>query len=259
MKNIEENKKRLNIRHFLVIIIILIIIIAVIISIKHFTLKKEYSPPTALADELPRFRLIDMDNIGDFGDQDNDGINDQKDIMFGAKNQLEKPARNIFLAEDEPNYYQDGDPPAELAISTDIVARAFIEAGFNLKEMVYGDIKGNFDKYPLKEIWGQTVCDKNIDYRRIQNLEIFFRRNAESLDILFDSSNAEKLNQWLPGDIVFFDMDGDGFTDTAGIISDSTTRERIPKVIYNYIDPGYTTEEDILREKIITGHYRFQV
>jgi len=257
LKSIEENKKRLNIKHLLIIIIILIIIIAIIVSIKNFTLKKTYSPPTSLADQLPRFRLIDMDEIENSGDRDSDGINDQKDIMLGAKKQLEKPARNIFLEEEEVNYYQGGDPPEELAISTDIIARAFIEAGFDLRELVYEDINENFDEYPLRAIWGQTRSDKNIDYRRIQNLEVFFSRNATHMSISFDSSNIEGLEQWLPGDVVLFDMDGDGFTDAAGIISDSTTREQVPKVIYNYIDPGYTTEEDILREKNITGHYRY--
>jgi len=257
LENLEKNKKRINIRHFLIIILILIIIIAVIVSINKFSFKEEYKPSTALADELPRYRLIDMDNIGIFSDEDNDGINDQKDIMLGAKKQLRDPAKNIFLEENEPNYYQNGDPPGNLAISTDIIARAFMAAGFNLRELVYEDIKENFDQYPLKEIWGQTAPDPNIDYRRIQNLEVFFRRSAKALDISFNYSDESSLNEWLPGDIVFFDMDRDGYTDNVGIISDSTTRDGIPKVIYNYIDPGYTIEENILKEKIITGHYRF--
>ncbi len=257
MENREKNKKRFNIKHFLIIILILIIVIAVIISINKISLREEYKPPTALADELPRYRLIDMDNTGISGDRDNDGINDQKDIMLGAEKQLREPAKNIFLEEDEPNYYQNGDPPENLAISTDIIARAFREAGFDLKELVHEDIKENFDQYPLREIWGQTVSDPNIDYRRIQNLEIFFRRNARSLDISFDFSSSSKLNQWLPGDVIFFDMDRDGYTDNVGIISDNTTRDGVPKVIYNYIDPGYTVEKNILKEKIITGHYRF--
>jgi uncharacterized protein YijF (DUF1287 family) len=198
-----------------------------------------------------------MDNIGIKGDADNDGINNQKDIILGAKKQLEKPAKNIFLEEGETNYYQGGDPPENLAISTDIIARAFLEAGFNLREMVYEDIKDNFDKYPIREIWGQTVCDPNIDYRRIQNLEIFFKRNAKASGILFNSSDNDNLNSWLPGDVIFFDMDKDGFSDNVGIISDNTTRDGTPKVIYNYIDPGYTIEKNILKEKIITGHYRF--
>ncbi len=253
----EKYRKRFNIKHFLIIILFLVIVIAVIISINEFSFKKEYEPGTALAEELPRYRLIDMDNIGITGDADNDGINDQKDIMLGAKKQLEKPAKNIFLEEGETNYYQGGDPPEGLADCTDIIARALIEAGFNLRELVYEDIKDNFDQYPIREIWGRTVSDPNIDYRRIQNLEIFFKRNARVLDILFTASNSGNLNSWLPGDVVFFDMDRDGYSDNVGIISDNTTRDGIPKIIYNYIDPGYTVEKNILKEKIITGHYRF--
>jgi len=236
---------------------VLIIVLAVVISIKNFTFKEEFEPSTALVDRLPRFRLIDMDDVGIETDADSDGVNDQKDILLGAKEQLENPAKNIFLEDEETNYYQGGDPPDNLAISTDIIARSFMEAGYSLKDMVYEDINSNFDQYPLKEIWNQKFCDPNIDYRRIQNLEIFLERNAKVLGIFFDASESQNLNSWLPGDIVFFDMDSDGYTDNVGIISDNTTRYGVPKIIYNYIDPGYTVERDILREKIITGHYRF--
>ena len=74
---------------------------------------------------------------------------------------------------------------------------------------------------------------------------------------VFDLSDIANLEQWLPGDIVFFDMDRDGFTDNVGIISDFTTRKGIPKIIYNYIDPGYTVERDILSSSSIKGHYRY--
>ena len=198
-----------------------------------------------------------MDNTGITGDEDNDGINNQKDIMLGAKKQLGNPAKNIFLEEGETNYYQGGDPPEDLADCTDIIVRAFFEAGFDLRDLVYEDIKENFGQYPIKEIWNRSFCDPNIDYRRIQNLEIFFNRNAKVLDILFNASDEQNLNSWLPGDVVFFDMDRIGYSDNVGIISDNTTRDGVPKVIYNYIDPGYTVEKDILKEKIITGHYRF--
>lgn len=254
----EEDRRRFKARHFLIIIIVLLIALAAVISIRGLSFKKDYQPSTALADALPRFRLIDMSSLGISTDQDNDGINDQEDIMLGAKKQLISPAINIFTEGiDEPNYYAGGDPPANLAISTDIIARAFLEAGFILKEIVNEDISNNFNKYPLRKNWGQTTCDPNIDYRRIQNLEIFFSRKALSLGIVFDKNLPENLESWFPGDIVFFDMDGDGFTDCASIISDSTTRDGIPKIIYNYIEPGHTVEENILIERAITGHYRF--
>ena len=235
----------------------LVIVIAVIISVNQFSFKKEYEPGTALADKLPRYRLVDMDNTGITGDADEDGINNQKDIMLDAKKQLGNPAKNISLEEGETNYYQGGDPPEDLADCTDIIVRAFFEAGFSLKDLVYEDIKENFGQYPIKEIWNRSFCDPNIDYRRIQNLEIFFNRNARDLDILFNASDEQNLNSWLPGDVVFFDMDRDGYSDNVGIISDNTTRDGVPKVVYNYKDPGYTVEKDILKEKIITGHYRF--
>jgi len=254
----ETNERRFNLKHLLIIILILIIILAVTISISQFTFKKEYSPPTALSSILPRFRVIDLDNVGITGDYDSDGINDQKDILLGAKKQLLNPAVNIFAeGVDEPNYYSGGNPPEEYALCTDIIARAFMEAGFDLRMLVDEDIEKNFDAYPLMAIWRQRFADANIDYRRIQNLKVYFERNASSLITSFDYADNNNLSQWLPGDVVFFDMDGVGYTDNAGIISDFTTRKDVPKVIYNYIDPGYTVEEDILGKKSITGHYRY--
>ena len=184
MEDLEKNKKRINIKHFLIIILILIIVIAVIISINEFSFKKEYEPPTALKDELPRFRLIDMDNIGITGDEDNDGINDQKDILSGARKQLEKPARNIFLEENEPNYYQGGDPPENLAISTDIIARAFREAGFDLRELVYEDIKENFDQYPLKKTGARPYAIRILIIEEFKTWR-FFSGGMQSLWVLY--------------------------------------------------------------------------
>jgi uncharacterized protein YijF (DUF1287 family) len=252
-----RNKKRLNIWHLLIIILVLLVAIAVIITVNKFSFRNEYEPSTALSDLLPRYRLIDMDNIPITGDADDDGINDQKDIMLGAKEQLKEPARTIRVEEGENNYFKDGDPPGEIAISADIIARAFREAGFSLRDLVYEDISNNFNRYPIKEIWGRSFCDPNIDYRRIQNLEVFFERNARDMGVFFNALDESNLNLWFPGDLVFFDMNRDGFSDNAGIISDNTTREGVPKIIYNYIDPGYTVEKDILKVEIITGHYRF--
>ena len=254
----ETEARKFNLKHLLIIIFVLFIVLAIVISISRFTFKKEYYPPTALSGLLPKYRIIDMDNAEITSDADLDGINDQKDIMLGAKSQLAMPAVNIFSeGVSEPNYYSGGDPPGEFALCTDIVARAFMEAGFDLGQLVNSDIKNNFDQYPLKKLWGQKFPDANIDYRRIQNLEIFFKRNAKELEISFKYSDPDNLNMWLPGDVVFFDMDRNGLTDNVGIVSDFTTRKGIPKIIYNYIDPGITVENDILGKSVVTGHYRY--
>jgi uncharacterized protein YijF (DUF1287 family) len=253
-----EKTFKFNLKHFLIIILVLVIVLAVVISISHFTLRKKYLPPTALAPFLPRFRIINMEQTGIYSDSDSDGINDQADILSGAKEQLEDPAINIFSeGVDQSNYYSGGDPPRDFALCTDIIARAFKTAGFDLKEIVNEDIKNNFDQYPLGKLWGQKSPDSNIDYRRIQNLEVFFQRNARQQILTFDQADQENLESWFPGDIVFFDMNKDGYSDNVGIISDFTTRKGVPKVIYNYIDPGFTVEEDILGKAVIKGHYRF--
>jgi uncharacterized protein YijF (DUF1287 family) len=254
----ETYSRKFNIKHFLIIIIILVIILAITLSISQFTLKKEYEPPTALTSLLPRYRVIDMDAIPVKTDFDQDGISDQKDILQGAKAQLVNPAKNIFKdGNNETNYFNGGDPPAELAICTDIISRAFREAGLDLSQLINDDISANFDSYPLRINWGQSGPDKNIDYRRIQNMEIFFMRNGQSMASVFNISDISSLEQWLPGDIVFFDMDRDGYTDNVGIISDFTTRKGVTKIIYNSADPGYTVEKDILGTASIKGHYRY--
>ncbi len=252
----EQAPKTFNIKHLLIIILVLVIILGIVLSITQFTLRKEYEPPTALAEILPRYRLLDLDYM-DIQGMDQQRIEVAKKIVEGAKEQLKIEAKNILLDPDEPNYYQDGDPPQNLAVGPDIIARAYKHAGYDLRQLVHEDIVENFDQYPLRQIWGQQYADPNIDYRRIQNLEIFFERNARALTPHFEPSDRANLDQWLPGDVVFFDMSRDGFTDSVGIISDETTRAGIPKVIFNHTFPGFTCQENILAQEHITGHYRY--
>lgn len=242
----------------IVTLVILLIVFIVILSTGDFSFKKTYDPGVPLSEILPRYRLINLDEIGITTDFNKNGNNDLKDIVIGAKKQLEAKAKNIFIeGSNESNYYKGGDPPAGWALDTDIVARSFKEAGFDLRTLINEDIKNNFNEYPLKKLWNQNVPDIDIDYRRIQNMEIFFKRNAKVLTSNFNNLDDENLKEWLPGDVVFFDMNNDGLTDSVGIITDSTTRDGTPKVIYNYIEPGYTTEDNLLENKTITGHYRY--
>ncbi|MHB1253318.1 MAG: DUF1287 domain-containing protein [Candidatus Humimicrobiaceae bacterium] len=242
----------------IIILVILLIVFVVILSTGKINFKKTYEPSIALSKVLPRFRLIDVEKLSGTNDKNKNGNIDAVDILKGAKKQLEIKAKNIFIkGSAQSNYYKDGDPPEEWALNTDIIARSFKEAGFDLRILINTDIKNNIAKYPLKAIWNQNLADIDIDYRRIQNMEVFFKRNADSLNIRIDPANEENLDTWIPGDVVLFDMDEDGYTDNIGIISDLTARNGIPKVIYNYIDPGYTTEANILTSKIITGHYRY--
>ncbi|MDD3520638.1 MAG: DUF1287 domain-containing protein [Actinomycetota bacterium] len=242
----------------IIIMLILFVVFIVILSTGQYDFKATFEPETALSKVLPRYRLIELDEIDVKADYNRNGNNDAKDIVLGAKKQLEIKAKNIFIeGSGQPNYYKDGDPPSEWALNTDIIARAFKEAGYDLRLLINEDIQANFEQYPLQKLWNQRVADIDIDYRRIQNMEKFFQRKAISLITDFNSSDLRNLEKWFPGDVVFFDMNKDGYTDNAGIITDSTTRNGTPKIIYNYIEPGYTVEENILESEIITGHYRY--
>ncbi len=244
--------------YLIIIMLILFVTFIVILSTGQYSFRDTFEPETALSGILPRYRLLELDEIDVKTDFNKNGNNDSKDIVLGARKQLEIKSKNIFIeGSQEPNYYKDGDPPDEWALNTDIIARAFKEAGYDLRILINEDIKENFDQYPLQKLWNQRVTDIDIDYRRIQNMEIFFQRNAISLITDFNSTDLKNLEKWFPGDVVFFDMNKDGYTDNVGIITNNTTRNGTPKIIYNYIEPGYTVEENILESKIITGHYRF--
>lgn len=99
-------------------------------------------------------------------DQDGDGSNDTDDILEGAR----KDAANKPRYKD--GYYQGGYPPEDEGVCTDVIWRAFQNAGYNLKEMVDEDIKNNVALYPRVE--GKP--DPNIDFRRIKNLRVFVVR-----------------------------------------------------------------------------------
>lgn len=120
----------------IIVMLILFVVFVVLISTQEFNFKTIFKPDTALSEILPRYRLIDMDKIDVKTDYNKNGNNDAKDIVLGAKKQVELKSRNIFIeGSNEPNYYKDGDPPAEWALNTDIIARAFKEAGYDLRSI----------------------------------------------------------------------------------------------------------------------------
>ncbi|HJE21150.1 MAG TPA: DUF1287 domain-containing protein, partial [Bifidobacterium pullorum] len=63
-------------------------------------------------------------------DFDGDGVDDYTDILNGARKDAE--AAPIY----DDGYYQGGYPPADRGACTDVVWRAFAEAGYDLKAMV---------------------------------------------------------------------------------------------------------------------------
>ena len=167
-------------------------------------------------------------------DYDGDGVDDYRDIMLGARAD----------AENHPTYksayYNGGYPPEEEGVCTDVLWRAFKEAGYSLKDMVDADIAANTDDYPAA-----SSPDPNIDFRRVRNLHVFFGKYAESLTL-----ESSDISDWQPGDIVIFGSDKH-----IGIVSEIRNRRGYTYIIHN--GGQKDREEDYFGRMEITGHYRF--
>lgn len=172
-------------------------------------------------------------------DLNNNGISDIEDIVIGARKDA------LAMPEYVNAYYGGGYPPDDKGTCTDLVWRAFLEAGYSLKDMVDKDIA--LDPYAYPSVNGRP--DPNIDFRRVGNLIIFFERTAISL-----TTDVYDTDQWQAGDIVIF-----GNNEHIGIVSDIRNDKDIPYLIHNNDQPD--REEDRLEygdyTMGITAHFRF--
>lgn len=154
----------------------------------------------------------------------------------------------------DPSYvgigYPNGDVPAAMGVCTDVVIRSLRKAyGFDLQQAVHEDMKVNFSAYPT--LWGHNTTDKNIDHRRVPNLETYFSRMGQDLAI------NKVPEDYKPGDIVAWRLDGNsgkGGPAHMGIVSDRLGVTGIPLIIHNI--GGGPEESDMLFEHQITGHFR---
>lgn len=142
--------------------------------------------------------------------------------------------------------FPNGDVARSKGVCTDVVIRGYRDAfAIDLQSMVNADMKRAFGRYPKR--WGLKTTDRNIDHRRVPNLQIFLERSGAKLPV---SGNAA---DWEPGDIVTSLVGGT--LPHIGIVSDRRTLLGRPLVIHN-IGRG-TREEDVLFAHQISGHYRW--
>lgn len=92
-------------------------------------------------------------------DKDNDGIDDQTDILINAREYISTKPKY------KSKYYSSGYPDDAYGVCTDVVAFALKDAGYDLRELVSNHVKENRDLYDI------DVIDKNIDFRRVLNLK----------------------------------------------------------------------------------------
>ncbi len=166
-------------------------------------------------------------------DKDDDGIDDQTDILQGA---LDYIASNPKY---KSKYYQTGYPDDGYGVCTDVVANALKNAGYDLMALIQEDMKNNPDGYDLDK------PDRNIDFRRVKNLKVYFAHSAVSL-----TTDIFAIEEWQGGDIVIFQ-------NHIGIVSDRRNENGVPYVIHHNDPWQKTYEQDILENRDdVVGHYR---
>lgn len=168
-------------------------------------------------------------------DKDNDGIDDQTDILNNVRTYIAKKPKY------KSKYYETGYPDDEYGVCTDVVANGLKDAGYDLKELVNEDIINNKEKYNIE------VIDKNIDFRRVRNLDVYLKNNSISL-----TKYLSQIEEWQGGDIIVF-------KDHIGIISDKRNKKGIPFLIHHANPIQVNYEEDVLElygQDYIIGHYR---
>jgi uncharacterized protein YijF (DUF1287 family) len=144
--------------------------------------------------------------------------------------------------------YPGGDIVRERGVCTDVVIRAYRDAlSLDLQREVHEDMARAFAAYPKR--WGLARPDRNIDHRRVPNLERFWDRAGARLPLPADPSG------WQPGE-VFTSLVAGNLPHT-GIVSDRVSANGSPMVIHN-IGAG-TQEEDISVAQRLVGRFRWQV
>jgi uncharacterized protein YijF (DUF1287 family) len=164
-------------------------------------------------------------------------------IVLAARRQVGKTLQY------DPTYralgYPNGDVPIETGVCADVVVRALRAGrGIDLQKLVHDDMKQHFASYPQK--WGLSGPDKNIDHRRVPNLQAYFKRVGWELPV------STKAGDYQPGDLVASLVPPN--LPHIMIVSDRTNADKRPLVIHN-IGHG-AQEEDRLFDFRITGHYR---
>ena len=142
--------------------------------------------------------------------------------------------------------YPNGDVPRNTGVCTDVIIRSYRAAfGFDFQKAVHEDMKANFSAYPT--IWGHKRPDKNIDHRRVPNLETYLKREGMALPV------SQSAADYRPGDIVTWRLGGS--LPHIGIVSDKRSPEGTPLIIHN-VGAG-PQEEDVLFVYELHEHFRF--
>ena len=162
--------------------------------------------------------------------------------------------------------FPGGDVPLERGVCTDVIVRAYRNAGIDLQVLVHDDLldlagigahRPGFGHQlgdqvhllahePAKPALGLPDDPVHIDHRRVPNLVTFFKRHGHSLPV------TARAADYRPGDIVTWRLPSG--VPHIGLVSDQEADGRL-LVVHN-IGQGARVE-DVLFAYTITGHYRY--
>lgn len=128
----------------------------------------------------------------------------------------------------DPNYYTIAYPGGDVAndrgVCTDVVIRAYRHLGIDFQQLIHEDMRQNFSAYP--RLWGNKSTDRNIDHRRVPNIERFLTRKGASLPI------SDRAADYRAGDLVTWRLTGS--LPHIGIVSDrNVPRSDRPLILHN--------------------------
>ncbi len=146
--------------------------------------------------------------------------------------------------------YPNGDVPITSGVCTDVVIRGLRHQNIDLQQLVHEDMRAHFSEYP--KLWQLKSPDKNIDHRRVPNLQRYFTRRGWALKLPV-SAHARAVDRFTPGDLVTWMLPGN--LPHIGIISDKKTSAGGDYLVLHNVGQG-TQEEDALESWPQTGHFR---
>jgi uncharacterized protein YijF (DUF1287 family) len=185
---------------------------------------------------------VSTSGAGPPGDQDDDGIPDQLDVLMGARKLV------LNHAAYTEGYFRlpfpGGDVPRTVGVCSDTIVRAYRNAGIDLQSRVADDIRAARAAYRSVE-----RPNPSIDHRRVKTLLIWFERNVPEVH-----GGPPR-----PGDVVFLDTfpDRPG-PDHVGIISDRLAPSGRPFVINNWTVGYADGEMDLLPSVPVTHLFRLK-
>ena len=141
--------------------------------------------------------------------------------------------------------YPGGDVPDTVGVCTDVVIRSFRGVGIDLQKRVHEDMRAHFRAYPA--LWGLARPDRNIDHRRVPNLQVYFARHGQELPLTRNPKDyrAGEIVTWmLPGNLPHI-----------GIVTDKRDGDGEPLIVHN-IGRGPRLETTLFAYPI-TGRYRY--